>query len=348
MQVLSLASIFSEGVANSMWFNAIIFLVGLIILIKGADWFVDSASFVAKKAHVPDIVIGLTLVSLGTSLPEFATNVYAVIENNSEIAVGNAVGSNITNIALVLGAGVFLMRSVDVSKKLFFRDCLFMFFVTVLVSVMPWFFPEQGDTNRFFINRGCGVILIILTICYITFLVKNKDDHEEIGEAAHDTEEHPEHHKAFKSIAHAIVFFIIGLIMTIYGAKMLVDSVVTVSRQFKLNEEIISATIVAFGTSVPELAVTVSGAMKGKNDIALGNVLGSNIFNIILVLGFNSLIKPLVITSSMATEVMPFMLILSALLIFFIPLKWKLKRWHGVIFLAAYIGYISYNVMIIK
>ena len=340
-----LNSFVTENVSNSILYNSIVFVIGLVILIKGADWFIDAASYIAKKAHVPDIVIGLTLVSIGTSLPELATNVYAVINNNTRIAVGNAVGSNITNIALVLGVGVILMKHLDVVKKLFKRDCLFMLFVSLLIAVIPWCSTGEGV---FFITRISGIILSILTISYIAYLVKNKDEHQEIDEAAHESENDEEHHKMFKNIFHALVFFVLGLAMTIYGAKLLVDSVVTVSRQFNLNEEIISATIVAFGTSVPELAVTVSGVIKGKKDIALGNIIGSNIFNIILILGVTSLIKPLIVTNTMAMVVMPIMVALSILLLIFMRLKWQLQRWQGIIFVLIYIAYIAYNVMAIK
>ena len=340
-----LNSFVSESVSNSIIYNIIVFVIGLVVLIKGADWFIDAASYIAKKAHVPDIVIGLTLVSIGTSLPELATNIYAVINNNTRIAVGNAVGSNITNIALVLGVGVVLMKHLDVAKKLFKRDCFFMLFVTILIAVMPWFSAGEGV---FFISRISGIILSVLTIGYIFYLVKNKDDHQEIDEASHEDENDEEHHKMFKNIFHALIFFVLGLIMTIYGAKLLVDSVVTVSRQFKLNEEIISATIVAFGTSVPELAVTISGVIKGKKDIALGNIIGSNIFNIILILGVTSLIKPLTVTNTMAMVVIPIMVVLSILLLIFMRMKWQLQRWQGIILLLVYIGYITYNVMAIK
>ncbi len=350
MIVSTLATLISENTSNSIWFNIIIFVVGLIILIKGADWFIEAASFIAKKAHVPDIVIGLTLVSIGTSLPELATNVYAVINDNTRIAVGNAIGSNITNIALVLGIGAIIMRRIGVAKKLFKRDCMFMIFVTVLIAIIPWF--SLGDNSLHFITRVSGIILVILTVIYIIYLLKSKDDHQEINDAIHEAdnndqdEEH--HHDAFKNIFHASIFFVIGLVLTIYGAKLLVDSVVTVSRQFKLNEEIVSATIVAFGTSVPELAVTISGAVKGKKDIALGNIIGSNIFNIILILGVTSTIKSLTVTNPMLMIVMPIMVGLSILLLIFMRLQWELKRWHGVILLLIYVGYIAYNVMAIK
>ncbi len=350
MIVTTFAALISENVSNSIWFNIMIFVVGLIILIKGADWFIEAASFIAKKAHVPDIVIGLTLVSIGTSLPELATNIYAVINDNTRIAVGNAIGSNITNIALVLGIGAIIMRHIGVAKKLFKRDCMFMFFVTILIAIVPWF--STGENSLHLITRTSGIFLTLLTVIYIIYLLKSKGDHQEINNAIQETDNNNQsedhHDETFKNISHAVIFFIIGLLLTIYGAKLLVDSVVTVSKQFKLNEEIISATIVAFGTSVPELAVTISGAVKGKKDIALGNIIGSNIFNIILILGVTSMIKPLTVTNSMLFIVMPIMVVLSIILLIFMRLQWELKRWHGVILLLIYIAYIAYNVMIIK
>ncbi|MBN2642409.1 MAG: calcium/sodium antiporter [Victivallales bacterium] len=313
--------------------NILIFALGVAILIKGSDWFIDGASYIARKFNVPEIVIGLTLVSLGTSLPELATNVYASLNGEGCIAIGNVVGSNITNVLLVLGAGIVLTRNIDIPKALLKRDGFFMLGASLLCAGM---YALGGGLGRI-----DGVILLIIVLYYLYILLKHKDSLE----AELPDKDEPE---AFKGIRGALVFSALGLIMIFAGAQMLVDNVVWTAEKLNWNKAVISATIVALGTSLPELAVTIAGVIKKKHGIALGNIVGSNIFNILLILGISCVISPIGLEKEMLYVNLPIMVTSSALLLIFMRTSWKLVRAEGVILLLLYCLFIGYNVMKLK
>lgn len=316
-----------------LWINILIFAAGLVILIKGSDWFIDASAYTAKRFKVPELVIGLTLVSLGTSLPELATNIYACINNQGSIALGNIVGSNITNVLLILGVGVVMLGSVPIPKPMLKRDGYIMFAISLLCFIMCVIGEQLGRLD--------GIILLTVSFAYMIYLFRNNDSLEAELDGGDDT-------PAFKNLRHAIIFIIIGLAMTFTGAKMLVDNVVWAANAMQLNQAVIAATIVALGTSVPELAVTIASVVKKRHGIAMGNIIGSNIFNVGLILGLSAIISPLPIDREMLLVNLPIMLASSALLLIFMRTSWKLVRSEGFILLALYISFIAYNVMKIK
>lgn len=319
---------------DQLYINIFILLIGLFLLLKGSDWFVEAASFMARKFDVSEIVIGLTLVSIGTSLPELGTNIYASLYNEGDIALGNVVGSNITNIALVLGLAAILQGRLAVPKSLVKRDSLIMLAIFVIFYLLAFF---SFDNTPLLISRIDGSILTILFCTYIYFIFKHKDMMKEA------IEENDEEHK-IKSISYATLLFCGGLIMIFSGSKMAVDTVVITAETFQIPKGIISATIIAFGTSVPELAVTLTSIIKKKNDLALGNIIGSGIFNIVLVMGVASIISPVKVSSDMINILIPLMIILAIILIVFMRTGYRLVRLEGAILLLLYISFIAYNI----
>ncbi|MFA6715344.1 MAG: calcium/sodium antiporter, partial [Victivallaceae bacterium] len=310
--------------------NIVLFLAGLFFLVKGSDFFVEAASQIARNYKIPEIVIGLTLVSIGTSLPEFATDVYASFQGEGGIVVGDLVGSNITNIALVLGVAVVLLGGMPSPRPVVKRDALFMLGAFCLFTGICFI-----SGGRF--GRIGGFIMLLLASGYLYYLFKHRDALAELEEG----EEHNEN--AFSSTGKAWLFLFIGIAMIFLGAKAMVDNVIAVAERFNISEGLIAATIVAFGTSVPELAVTVTSIRKNRNGIALGNIIGSCIFNLVLIMGLCAIINPLEIESRLLNVVIPVMLFCGVLLVVFMRTGWRLVKTEGMIFLLLYIAYLVYN-----
>ena len=322
---------------NYIIINTFLILAAFVMLIKGSDYFVDSAAFFARKYNVSEMVIGLTIVSIGTSLPELGTNVYASAVGENAIAMGNVVGSNIANICLVLGIGGLLAGKIIVNKSVMSRDGLYMIFVFIILFLTALISPGSSPASGY-MGRFDGVILLFLFALYMIMIVKNLRIHpEEGGEAS-------EHLKEYNNIYTALSILIIGLVSIFLGAKILVDNVVWCAVKLNIPQGIIAATIVAFGTSVPELAVTVTGALKGRHDIAVGNIVGSCIFNITLILGISLIIRPLAVSFSMLYIVIPIMIISGIILL---ALVWKnnaLNRTSSSILLLIYTLFVLYTV----
>ncbi len=315
--------------------NLLIFVIGLIVLIKSSDWFVDAAVYIATHFKVPEIIIGLTLVSIGTSLPELATNICASVAGQGDIALGNVTGSNIANLGLVLGVGVLLAKGMQATKRVWLVDTLIMIITSFAVYAMCFI---ESDSNNYVISKIGGGVLLLGFFAYIYFLLTHKSD-SHLEEVNEETE-----HK-FKGLFSAGCFIVIGLILIFLSAKVMVDNVVKVATDFNFSQALIAATVVAFGTSVPELAVTITSSMKNKNSLALGNIIGSCIFNILLVLGVSSMIAPVPVSKEMINFVIPFMLLISVLCFIFMKThKFRIIKWEGWVLLGLYLFFITYNV----
>ncbi|MCF6175743.1 MAG: calcium/sodium antiporter [Victivallaceae bacterium] len=315
--------------------NILLFIVGLVILIKGSDWFVEAASQIARSYKIPEIIIGLTLVSIGTSLPELATDIYASLHNEGDIVIGVVVGSNITNMTLVLGVGIILMKQLSTPKNLIKRDIFFMLGIFVLL-LLCGHINLDGYNG---ISRFEGGIMLVLLIAYFIYLFKNRDAlNSELPDAG-DCD------NKFSSSLLAWLFIAIGIILIVVGAKTMVDNAIWTAEKFNMSKTLIAATVVAFGTSVPELAVTITSVIKKRHDMALGNIIGSSIFNIILIIGICATISPIKVGIEMNHIIMPSMLGTGLLLAVFMRTSWKLVRWEGTSLLAIYIGFIIYNVI---
>ncbi len=320
---------------DGLWINIILLIAGLAILIKGSDYFVESAAYIARHFGVSELIIGLTLVSMGTSLPELGASVYAAMRGSGGIAIGNVVGSNIANIALVLGA-VLLLKEITVKKKMLSRDGLVMMAVS-LVFIM---FIITDDS----IARWEGLALMIIFTFYIYYLYR-QNKVEKLTCEETDVCDQIEPKKS--SLAKESVLLVMGCIGVIIGAQLLVDQAVIIASELNISQAVIGSTLIAFGTSVPELAVSLTAILRKHGDISIGNILGSNIFNILWVIGAAALIRPLGMGET-GGEILininiPIMLIVAALLLIFMAIGRNLKRWQGGVFVAIYAIFLVLN-----
>ncbi len=324
---------------SSIWLNLLIFAAGLWVLIKGSDIFIDAAADAARHYHVSELAIGLTLVSIGTSLPELASSVYAAFCNQPEFIVGNIAGSITTNITLILGAAVLPGGGMVFPKKLFARDGLFMMLVFVFTAVMTCVCRVSDPAGHAVpgINRFCGAMLFAAAIGYCVHLLKSSRTAAPPPDGQADRQQTEE-----KNIAMCCFMVITGLGMVLLGSKMLLDTVVWGARAMKVSTMMISATIVAFGTSIPELAVTVAGVVKKRHELAVGNIIGSCTFNILMIFGVCALVRPLAIAGYQGAVNLGIML-LSGIVLLLCMRKGKLKRVHGIFLLAVYLVFLLYN-----
>ncbi|MEE9151457.1 MAG: calcium/sodium antiporter [Thermoplasmata archaeon] len=310
-----------------LFFNIILFVLGLAILIKGSDFFVGSAVFIARHFGVSELIIGLTLVSMGTSLPELGTSVYASHAGEGGIAVGNVVGSNIANIALVLG--ICLMFGAIKVKKVK-RDGLIMLGVSLVFII----FIFGG------VARWEGLVLMALFVIYLVFLFRKnkiqagKGNKREKSECSGTRE---------NGLAKRITLLVIGCFGIFLGAKLMVDSAVSIAFTFRIPGTVIGSTLIAFGTSVPELTVSLVAVLKKHEGISIGNIIGSNIFNILWVIGAASLVSDLAVDSTLLYINIPIMLFVAALLLVFMFTGRRLERWQGGVFIAIYAVFLLLN-----
>ena len=308
----------------------ILLIVGFALLIKGADVFVDGASALAKKIGIPSVIVGLTIVSLGTSAPELAVSLISALNGSNEIAVGNVVGSNLFNTLMVLGVTTVVLPLIIIKNKIKSDFCVCMG-VSVLLFILTFDSILGKDQN--IISRADGIILSLLCIAYIGFLVFKSFKTE--------TEPLTDEEKNI-NIFVKIILMIIGVAAIVYGGNFVVDSASNIAKSFGMSEKLVGLTIVAMGTSLPELVTSIVAALKGENDIALGNVLGSNIFNILLILGLSSVITPITVSSSMIMDfayLIAITLFIFALVFFNNKKEKKLSRLEGFILIALYAAY---------
>ena len=306
-------------------------LAGIALLYYGADYLIKGCVGIARKLHIPELVIGLTLVAFGTSAPEFVVSLNAVFVGKGDIAVGNIVGSNICNIALIVGLCA-VIKPLAVNKKLFKMDLPIMAVSTFLLAG--------------FLYWTCGVsrwqagIFLLLMAAFIAWqcrsALKNREEAEaltaELNESAGD--------KEYK-LPVLLLIVLGGLIGLVFGAQLFVGGAVCAARLLNVPEAVIALSIVAFGTSLPELATSLVASLKGEGDIAIGNVVGSNIFNILFILGIAPLVRPFAAPGIRPVD-LGMMLLVSVLLIPFMRTKYQISRVEGGILFALYIAYIGY------
>lgn len=323
--------------------NYILLIIGFFLLIKGADVFVDGASKISKKLGIPSVIVGLTIVSLGTSAPELAVSIISSLQGNNEIAVGNVLGSNIFNTLMVLGVTLIIMPLI-IKKSTIKKDFFINIAVTTVFLLLTFNGILFGKDN--YISRFDGLILLIGCILYIAFLIwtvkgsKTNNAKDVAAEMAMETTDIGE-----INIPKSILALIIGGIGIVIGGKIVVDSASSIATAWGMSDKLVGLTIVAMGTSLPELVTSAMAALKGEEDIALGNILGSNIFNILLIIGASSIINPILVSSTLIVDFIFLILvtILIAILIFAHKGKEKrLGKLEGILFVALYIGYMSY------
>ncbi len=329
----------TSSMAVNIVCNLLIFVVGTYVLIKGSDLFVDAAAAIARAWNVSEMVIGLTLVSIGTSLPELSTSLLAQINHDSDFVIGNIAGSNVTNITLLLGATVAFCGALTFSPKLLSRDSILMNAI-FLVSCLMFFLCPKID-GMYNLNRICGAVLVAGAVCYSWFLFKTPG-------GGGDEEENQKDTSSAKPLYVQFLLLVAGLAMIILGSKGMVEPVEWGAEAIGVSTIIISATIVAFGTSVPELAVTIVGVLKKKADMAIGNIIGSCIFNILLIFGICALFSPLKITSG-KVGIINLLLMLPAGILLTIAMwlgrkKHTLSRFEGIVLFLLYCAFAAFNI----
>ena len=295
-------------------------IVGFVMLTKGADWFVDGSSALAFRLGIPQLVIGLTIVAMGTSAPEAAVSITSALKGNEGITVVNVVGSNIMNILLILGiASVIVPLAVQKSTRMI--EIPYMIAITVLFGVL-------GYTGEM-VTRVEGGILWIAFLIYLGYLLwmakKGKEDNES------DEKQ--------KSLPVQLLMILAGLICIVLGSDFVVDGATEIAKVIGISDRIIGLTIVAFGTSLPELVTSIAAARRGNADIAIGNIVGSNVFNILFVAGTSALISPIVFESKFVLDTAVATATAVLLLVCVCNKEGKLKRSGGIIMLAAYAAY---------
>lgn len=308
----------------------LLIVIGFVLLIKGADFLVDGASNIAKKFHIPEIIIGLTVVSIGTSMPELFVSITSAINGYADMAIGNIVGSNIANLFLILGVSS-IIRSVRFKRETRLIEIPLCLIITIVFMIVCNLGRNVSRTDSIFL-----LALFVLFIIYTIVMAKKGEEFDKEDNEIPETSGA----KNSKSTLKDILFLIAGGILLKFGGDLTVENAVNIARNFNLSEKIISVTILAIGTSLPELVTSVSAAIKGKSDIAIGNILGSNIFNMLLIIGVSGLIRPIIYNTNYNIDFI-FLIAGTLLLALFpvIPPKNKLTRWNGILYLYVYIGY---------
>jgi cation:H+ antiporter len=312
----------------------ILLVAGFAILIKGADWLVDGSSSLAKSLNVSDLVIGLTVVAFGTSSPELFVNILASYEGRPEIAIGNILGSNIFNILAILGLSA-MIYPITVQSNTVWKEIPFSLLAALVAGVVANDVLIAGQ-DRSAIDRVDGLVLLLFFAVFMYYVLDVARNNPQPADSE------------YKRLPgwKAVLFIVVGLAMLVLGGRWIVDSAVQIAQAFSVSEKLIGVTIVAIGTSLPELATSLIAARKKNSDIAVGNVVGSNIFNIFFILGTSSLILPLPIQSTSNVDLL--MTVFASVLLFvvmFIGRKHILHRWEGLTFLGVYVLYVIYTVM---
>lgn len=322
-----------------LFISMILLIIGFVLLVKGADWFVDGAAGVAKKCNVPTLVIGLTIVAFGTSAPELCVSVTSALQHSTDIAIGNVLGSNIVNVLLILGISA-LLHDLPVQRSSLRLDLP----VLILASALILGLGVWGNA----LSWWDGVIMLIVFAGYLYFLFRDAKKNPPVVQLDETSNERKGKVSAWidEMKAHTwflIVMLLVGLAMVVGGGTLLVEAAKSIARQFGVSERIIGLTVVAIGTSLPELVTSVIAAKKGETDIAVGNIIGSNIFNIFFVAGISSLFYPLAFTmdGNMIDAIVAFA---AAVLLFVLSLikGHKLGKPAGIIMLLGFIGYYIY------
>ena len=305
--------------------NIALLALGFLLLAKGADWFVDGASGIATKLKIPQIVIGLTIVAMGTSAPEAAVSISSAIKGNADITIGNVVGSNILNVLIILGVSS-VIAVLAVQKSTTWVDVP----VTIGATVILLLMGLDGT-----ISLPDGIVMLLCFIAYLAylFIMTKKNPPKEDAPAVNTNKKH--------FLLKAIVMTVGGLVAIVWGSDLSVDGATALAKLFGVSERVIGLTIIALGTSLPELFTSIAAAIKKNSDIAVGNIVGSNIFNILIVVGVSSVITPVPFDKPFIIDTVVALVAMVLLLVFCIAFK-KLNRFAGIVMLSCYAGYFVY------
>lgn len=300
----------------------LLLILGMALMIKGADWFVDGSASIAYQFRIPTIIVGLTIVSLGTSLPELSVSVTASLAGSNELALSNVIGSNLFNTIVVVGCSA-IMKPFLIDRKIVSRDFLFNIAITAIL-LLSVFNHELNWIN--------GLIFLIFLVVYLLVLIKSSKESEAINE---------EEEKKILPLPKSILWIALGVSGIIVGGNLVVDSATYIARLWGMSETLVGLTIVSIGTSLPELVTSVVAAKKGESGLSLGNALGSNIMNISFILGVASLSSPISVTFFNRIDVILLFVIAIG---FYLMVKQneKMTRSRGILFLVIYILYMIY------
>lgn len=327
----------TEFITNCALPLAILFLViGFVFLVKGADIFVEGSSSIAKKFKVPSIIIGLTIVAMGTSLPEAAVSVTASIANKNALAVSNVIGSNIFNLMMVIGVCA-IMTPVAVNKATLKRDFPFSVICAILLLVLGLIGPMS-------LGHADGVIFLILFAGFIGLMIRSAMKASKEGNAVASEEIEAAEEIKIMPVWKSLLFIVIGAVGIIIGGDVVVDSASNIAAKFGMSQTLIGLTIVAVGTSLPELVTSIVAARKNEVDMALGNAIGSNIFNILFVLGIAGAISPMAFLTENVIDIV-ILLVFSLIVWLFAWTKKEIKRGEGLIMVLLYVLYVVYICM---
>lgn len=310
-------------------------VIGFVLLIKGADFFVEGSASVARRLRVPSLIIGMTIVAMGTSLPECAVSVTASITNNNTLAVSNAVGSNIFNLMVVCGFCA-LFTPLAVQKNTLKRDFPFSIIIAGLLLLLGYFGMSLGRID--------GIILLIVFIVFLLTMIKSAKNARNADVIVESEEEKEKIAEKLLPIWRCIIYIIGGAVAIAVGGDAVVNGASVIAAGFGLSQTLIGLTVVALGTSLPELVTSIVAARKDEVDMALGNVIGSNIFNILFVLGIAGSISPIAFIMENVIDII-ILIIMSIVVMIFAGSKKKITRPEGIVMLLAYAGYMVYVCM---
>ena len=315
-----------------MFMQIILILIGFVLLIKGADVLVEGASNLAKRLRVPEIIIGLTIVSIGTSMPELFVSVTSSLEGFSDISIGNVIGSNICNLLLILGLS-------SVIKPVLFKKETKLIEIPLSILITLIFMCMCNTSTA--ISRKEGIVLVLLFALFIIYTIvmaKKADKFDGTSDALIEID--VEKNRKEMNILRSIFFIVLGIVCLKFGADFVVDNSKLVAKALNISDKIIGLTIIAIGTSLPELVTSVVAAKKGNSDIAIGNIIGSNIFNILLIIGISAILSPINYNVEYNIELVILLFSMMLLAIFpFIKPKNEMSRKNGIIYLILYVMY---------
>ena len=336
-----------SAITSSLIFKIVLLIVGFVLLIKGADFFVEGSSSVAKKLKVPPLIIGMTIVAMGTSLPEAAVSVSASMNDANSLAVSNVVGSNIFNLMMVLGICA-LFNKLKVGKDVLRRDYPFSIICALLMIFLGVFgFKEDGSYGmNWEMDRLAGIIYLVLFVCFITILIisamKARKKAQETGVAAERSlADEMEDEVAEIPVWKSIIYIVLGAVAIKFGGDWVVDGAVAIAERIGVSDTIIGLTICAVGTSLPELVTSIVAARKNQLDMAIGNVVGSNVFNILFVLGIAATISPIPFAIENIIDICV-LIAFSVLIYIFCITKKSINKVEGGIMVALYVIFMVY------
>ena len=319
-----------------MLLNIIMIIIGFVLLIKGADFLVDGASEIAKRFHIPEIVIGLTIVAIGTSMPELVVSVTSALEGHSDLAIGNVVGSNIANMFLILGV-CSIIRPLVFKKE----TRLFEIPFTILATILLFFLCINGTGEQInTITREEGIILLVFCVLFIIYNLIMAKKGEDFDKEDTILEIRTEENKKVP-LWESLFGIVIGIVGLKLGGDLVVNNSVEIAKILGISEKLISLTIVAFSTSLPELITSIAATRKGETDMAIGNILGSQLFNILLIIGVSAALTPINYSKSYDSNLI--LLIVGSIVLGLFPFvgkKNEMTRSNGVIFVLTYILYL--------